>query len=286
MEGIAPGRIGSNGPSVIDFDNDGFFDLFVAGYGRNFLYKNDGHGKFTDVAEQMGVMGGERATPSAWGDYDNDGRPDLYVSSYIDKPVNEKDYLYHNEGTRFVDVTPELFRKHGATHGLQWLDYNKDGAIDLAIANNNPDGRNALYRNLLPVEQARHSLQVPVLDSQGHYTRAGSEVRLYAAGTRRVVGGRIMDAGSGYTSQSQMSGALWSGRREESGRRGHVLHTSGTEDAPPAQRRSREGAQSHSDDQGALPGRPGGGEVNTEEVTCPLFLLPRFRWSTARDDEN
>lgn len=204
MEGIAPGRIGSNGPSVIDFDDDGFFDLFVAGYGRNFLYKNDGHGKFTDVAEQMGVMGGERATPSAWGDYDNDGRPDLYVSSYIDKPVNEKDYLYHNEGNRFVDVTTELFRKHGATHGLQWLDYNKDGAVDLAIANNNPDGRNALYRSLLPLEQARHSLQVLVLDSQGHYTRSGSEVRLYAPGTRRVVGGRIMDAGSGYTSQSQI----------------------------------------------------------------------------------
>ena len=204
MEGIAPGRLGSNGPSVIDFDNDGVFDLFVAGYGRNFLYKNDGHGKFTDVAEQMGVVGGDRATPSSWGDYDNDGRPDLYVSSYIDKPVNEKDFLYHNEGARFVDVTPELFRKHGATHGIQWVDYDKDGAIDLAMANNNPAGANHLYRNMLPPEQARHSLQVVVVDGKGHYTRAGSEVRLYAAGTRTVVGGRIMDSGSGYCSQSQM----------------------------------------------------------------------------------
>jgi hypothetical protein len=44
---------------------------------------------------------------------------------------------------------------------------------------------------------------VIVLDSKGHYTRAGSEVRLYVAGTRKVVGGRIVDAGSGYTSQSQ-----------------------------------------------------------------------------------
>jgi len=204
LEGIAPGRLGSNGPSVIDFNNDGFFDLFVAGYGRNFLYKNDGHGKFAEIAEQMGVQGGDRATPSAWGDYDNDGLPDLYVSSYVDKPINEKDYLYHNEGTRFVDVTPELFRKHGATHGLQWADYDKDGAIDLALANNNPDGKNALYRNILPPDQARRSLQVLVLDSKGHYTRAGSEVRLYEAGTRKVVGGRIVDSGSGYTSQSQM----------------------------------------------------------------------------------
>jgi hypothetical protein len=122
----------------------------------------------------------------------------------VDKPINEKDYLYHNEGTRFVDVTPELFRKHGATHGLQWADYDKDGAIDLALANNNPDGKNALYRNILPPDQARRSLQVLVLDSKGHYTRAGSEVRLYEAGTRKVVGGRIVDSGSGYTSQSQM----------------------------------------------------------------------------------
>jgi hypothetical protein len=203
MEGIAEGRLGSNGPSVIDFDNNGLFDLFVAGYGRNFLYKNDGKGRFTDVAEQMGVKGGERATPSAWADYDNDGRPDLYISSYIDKPVNEKDYFFHNEGTKFVDVTTELFRKHGATHGVEFADFNKDGAIDLAISNNNPEGKNAVYRNLLPAAQARKSLQVVVLDSKGHYTRAGAEVRLYAAGTRKVVGGRIVDTGSGYTSQSQ-----------------------------------------------------------------------------------
>ncbi|MGA2261865.1 MAG: ASPIC/UnbV domain-containing protein [Acidobacteriota bacterium] len=92
----------------------------------------------------------------------------------------------------------------GAPHGLQWADFNKDGAIDLAVANNNPDGRNALYRNVMSPAQARCSLQVQVLDSKGHYTRAGSEVRLFEAGTRRVVGGRIVDTGSGYTSQSQV----------------------------------------------------------------------------------
>jgi hypothetical protein len=152
----------------------------------------------------MGVQGGDRATPSAWGDFDNDGRPDLYVSSYIDKPVNERDYLYHNEGGRFVDMTPELFLKHGATHGLQWADFDQDGAIDLAVANNNPEGKNALYRNRLPRDQAQHSLQVQVLDRKGRSTRAGSEVRIYAAGTRKVLGGRIVDSGGGYCSQSQV----------------------------------------------------------------------------------
>jgi hypothetical protein len=203
VDGIAPGRLGSNGPSVIDFDNDGDIDLFVAGYGRNFLYRNDGHGTFTDVAEQMGVMGGDRATPSAWADYDNDGRPDLYVSSYIDKPVNERDFFFHNAGTKFADLTTELFRTHGATHGVEFADFDRDGAIDLALCNNNPDGKNAVFRNLLPAAQARQSLEVIVVDSRGHHTRAGSEVRLYAAGTRRVIGGRIVDSGSGYTSQNQ-----------------------------------------------------------------------------------
>jgi hypothetical protein len=202
LDGNTPARLGSNGPSVADFNNDGLLDLFVAGYGRNFLYRNDGGGRFTDVAEAMGVSGGERATPSAWGDYDNDGRPDLYVSSYIDKPVNEKDYLYHNEGGRFVDVTPDLLRAHGATHGVQWADVDRDGALDLALANNNPAGANSVLRNLLPADQARRSLQVLVVDTRGHATRAGSEVRVYVAGTRTIVGARLVDSGSGYVSQS------------------------------------------------------------------------------------
>ena len=203
MEAAGRAALGSNGPSVVDVDNDGFFDLFVAGYGRNFLYQNDGGGRFADIAVQMGVAGGDRATPSNWGDYDNDGRPDLYVSSYIDKPVNEKDFLFHNEGARFADATPELFRKHGATHMVEWADYDKDGAVDVAFGNNNPEGRNALYRNQLPPAQAAAALEVSVLDSRGHATRAGAEVRLYVVGSRKVVGGRIVDTGSGYTSQSQ-----------------------------------------------------------------------------------
>jgi FG-GAP-like repeat/ASPIC and UnbV len=197
-----PSNFGSNGPSVADYDNDGHLDLFVAGYGANFLFHNDGGGKFTNVAEALGVAGGEKATPSNWGDYDNDGRVDLYVSSYIDKPVNEKDYLFHNDGDRFTDALPPEFVRHGATHGIQWADFDGDGALDLAIANNNPGGTHYLYRNILPPDRARRSIQVTVLDHQGHATKAGSEVRIYAPGTRTVWGGRIVDSGSGYCSQS------------------------------------------------------------------------------------
>jgi hypothetical protein len=196
-----PATFGSNGPSVIDYDNDGRLDLFVAGYGRNFLFHNEGGGRFKEVAEAMGVAGGDKATPSAWGDYDNDGRPDLYVSSYVDRPVNERDFLYHHEDGRFVNAMPAVIAGHGATHGVQWVDFDGDGALDLALANNNPGGGHYLFRNLLPPDRARRSIQVQVLDAQGRHTRAGSEVRVYAAGTRTLLGTRIVDTGSGYCSQ-------------------------------------------------------------------------------------
>jgi hypothetical protein len=197
-----PANFGSNGPSVVDYDNDGRFDLFVAGYGRNFLFHNEGGGKFKEVAEAMGVLGGERATPSSWGDYDNDGRPDLYVSSYVDRPVNEHDFLYHHTGSGFSQAIPEIVVKHGATHGVQWVDFDGDGALDLALTNNNPNGGHYLFRNVMPAEKARRSVQVMVVDEKGRHRRAGAEVRVYAPGTRKVLGGRLVDSGGGYCSQS------------------------------------------------------------------------------------
>lgn len=199
-----PQSSGSNGPSVADFDNDGDLDLFVAGYGNNFLYRADGPGKFTEISEGAGVAGGDKATPSRWGDYNNDGRIDLYVSSYVDKPVNEKDFLYRNDGGRFTNVIPDNIAKHGATHGVQWADFDGDGDLDLALANNNPSGGHPIYRNLLPAKLAGRSIQVRVLNARGRYTQPGAEVRVFAAGTRKLLGMGIVDTGSGYCSQNVM----------------------------------------------------------------------------------
>jgi hypothetical protein len=197
-----PPTSGSNGPSVADYDNDGDFDLFVAGYGGNFLYRNEGPGKFSEVAARMNVAGGALATPSRWGDFDNDGRIDLYVSSYIDKPINERDFLFHNEGDRFTDVLPEHMAKRGATHGIQWVDFDKDGDLDFSVANNNPTGTHSLYRNLLPPERARQSIQVLVQDARGRAMNPGAEIHVYAAGTRKLLGAGIVDSGGGYASQN------------------------------------------------------------------------------------
>ena len=120
---------GSCGPTVIDFNNNGHLDLFVAGYGQNLLYRNDGQGGFRDIAAELNLFSGDHATPSTWGDYDNDGRPDLYISSYIVRPQNEHDHMYHNAGDHFSEVIPWQMLRNGATHGIQWVDFDGNGAL-------------------------------------------------------------------------------------------------------------------------------------------------------------
>jgi len=199
-----PPVYGGVGPAVGDYDNDGLLDLYVANYGPNELFHNEGRGTFRDVAPQMGVAGEYHAVSSAWGDYDNDGRPDLYVTAYITGIRNYRDYLYHNDGDHFTDVTPAVILRHDGDHGVQWADFDLDGALDLALANNEAMGSHYLFRNLLPPDRARRALQVLVLDDRGHFTKAGSEVRLYMPGTRTLLGTNIVDTGSGYCSQNAM----------------------------------------------------------------------------------
>ncbi len=193
---------GGVGPSVVDYDNDGDLDLYIANYGPNTMYRNDGGGRFTEVAADLGIAGDYHATTSVWGDYDNDGRPDVYVASYLANIMHARDYLYRNEGATFRDVTPSILLKHDATHGVQWMDYDADGDLDLALADNGTMGGHYLFRNRLPLARRQQGLNVLVLDARGRYTRAGSEVRAFKAGTRTLLGTALVDTGSGYCSQN------------------------------------------------------------------------------------
>ncbi len=193
---------GGVGPAVIDYDNDGDLDLFVANYGPDTLWRNNGDGTFTEVAAGTAIGEDYHSTTAAWGDYDNDGWADLFVTSYLSDVAEVPDHIFRNVAGEFSDVTPELILAKGASHGVQWADFDADGDLDLALANNNNDaGTHPLYRNDLPIEIARRSIQVRVLDENGRHTMAGSEVRIFESGTDRVLGTRLVDAGGGYCSQ-------------------------------------------------------------------------------------
>jgi hypothetical protein len=201
-------EFGGVGPAVADIDGDGFFDLFVANYGPSAMYRNDRGRRFVDVTASVGLFFEQHATTPSWGDYDNDGRPDLYVAGFLVNVTHYPDHLFHNGGARFEEELPALIAEHDGSHGVQWVDYDGDGALDLALTNNDPAGGHYLFRNLLPPEQARRSLAIDVVDARGRHIMSGAEVRVYAAGTRRLISSSLVDTGGGYCSQNVMPAHL------------------------------------------------------------------------------
>jgi FG-GAP-like repeat len=195
-----PSDHGSVGPAVSDYDRDGDFDLFVASYGPDVLWQNQGDGTFANVASGTPLAGEYHSVTAAWGDFDNDGWPDLYVSSYLSDQAEAPDHLFHNRAGTFANVIPEAMLERGASHGVSWADYDGDGDLDLALANNNVAGSHYLYRNLLPADAAR-SLDVNVVDARGHWTLPGAEVRGYDTDTGQLLGSGLVDTGGGYCSQ-------------------------------------------------------------------------------------
>jgi hypothetical protein len=191
-------------PCAADVDQDGHVDLFMANYGPNGLFLNRGRGRFEDVSVAWGVAIEGRYDTCAFADFDHDGRLDLYVNGTVTGGVSYRDYLFHNAGARFEDVTPENVKSLQADHGVQWADVDRDGDLDLALTGSRPDGMHLILCNLLPAPEARRSLQVRVQDARGHARFAGAEVCLFAAGTTRRLGCRLVDSGSGYNSQNDM----------------------------------------------------------------------------------
>jgi hypothetical protein len=128
------------GCAFFDYDNDGWMDIYLVNSGpsdffkpakplRNALYKNNRDGTFTDVTEKAGVAGGTFGMGVAIGDYDNDGWPDIFVTSYGDCIL----YKNNRDGT-FTDVTKKAgLETPGWTTSAVWFDYDNDGKLDLFI---------------------------------------------------------------------------------------------------------------------------------------------------------
>ncbi len=128
-----------------DYDNDGDLDLVVVGMLGNRLYTNDGAGNFTEVLDDA-IQGAGIHTSScaAWGDYDNDGKIDLFVGNFYD----EADLLFHNEGGGVFSQVTEgpLVNRKGYNWSASWADYDNDGDLDLVTT----DGFFEEYPDLPP----------------------------------------------------------------------------------------------------------------------------------------
>ncbi|MBD3298676.1 MAG: hypothetical protein GF341_08485 [candidate division Zixibacteria bacterium] len=130
-----------------DFDRDGILDLFV---GRGFnvltneLYFGHGDGTFTAVTGQPLVTESARTHGCAWGDYDNDGWPDLYVAN----SSGQLNALYHNNGdSTFTKITTgDIATDAGFSLRSTWGDYDNDGFLDLFVSNGQGEN-NVLYHN-------------------------------------------------------------------------------------------------------------------------------------------
>jgi len=160
--GVGAEGLYGQGVAVGDYDNDGYPDMLVTGFGRAILYRNNGDGTFTDVTAKAGVADeGNWSTSAGWFDYDRDGYLDLLICNYIqwtpqnnlwcgehkpgyraychpDNYRGERLKLYHNnhDGT-FTDVSDAsgVGKPEAKGLGVVLADFNNDGWPDIAVAN-------------------------------------------------------------------------------------------------------------------------------------------------------
>jgi hypothetical protein len=133
-------EISGAGCAFLDYDNDGWMDIYLVNSGRadfytpkqplrNALYRNNRDGTFTDVTEKAGVGGGGYGMGVAVGDFNGDGFPDIYVTQY------DRSILYRNNGDgTFTDVTEKAgVAAPGWSSSAVWFDYDNDGRLDLFV---------------------------------------------------------------------------------------------------------------------------------------------------------
>ncbi|RMG65177.1 MAG: CRTAC1 family protein, partial [Bacteroidetes bacterium] len=151
------------GVSFGDFNNDGFQDVYVAGYNSaqpGLLYQNNGDRTFTKITEGVVTTDLGVAVSSTWGDLDNDGDLDLFVAY-----AGSRSKLYFNTNRRGAFAAGEngdITEYNGACFNAAWVDYNVDGLLDLFLSDYADNRPNVLFRN----------------EGGGNFTKMNSEVIL------------------------------------------------------------------------------------------------------------
>ena len=169
--GVAGGKEFGMGCAIADYDNDGYQDILVTAYGRCTLYHNNGNGTFTDVTEKAGLAAPGWTTSAVWFDYDNDGKLDLFLCSFVqfsaksdvfcgDNKLGKRFYciprvfkptpslLFHNNGDgtfKEVSAGTDIQKAMGKALGVVATDINNDGLTDLFVANDTV--QNFLFAN-------------------------------------------------------------------------------------------------------------------------------------------
>ena len=143
----------------IDYDNDGDKDLFATAIeGINQFYRNDGDMSFTNISSTIGFFQTDLFTYGAsFGDIDNDGDLDAFISNRTNTEENQRNYLYRNDEGIYIDITQSSgipIQDEDGNENSQlsfctiFFDYNKDGFQDIYLANDKIDNINRLYKNL------------------------------------------------------------------------------------------------------------------------------------------
>jgi photosystem II stability/assembly factor-like uncharacterized protein len=148
----------SRGCSWGDYDNDLWPDLFVVNYdGQNDMrFHNEGDGTFTRIMTGPEVTDSTSGSGCSWGDFDNDGYLDLFVTNY-----NSQNKLYRNfhDGSFVVVYVGSPGSPSGHSYGTGWGDYDNDGFIDLFVATDS--SLNALYRNNIGQSFSKMTGEIP-----------------------------------------------------------------------------------------------------------------------------